>query len=152
MDKVKERIKKHEGFRDTIYKDSLGFATIGYGHLVKESDSFEENVQYPQEMLESIFEDDYNIALDGANVLIESNLGSHQYKALPQKKKNIIKGVIVEMVFQLGVAGVGKFRNMFSNLDECNFEEASNEMQDSLWYEQTKSRCKKLSGIIKDLK
>ena len=29
-----ENIKAHEGFRDHIYKDSLGKATIGYGFLV----------------------------------------------------------------------------------------------------------------------
>ncbi len=34
MQSVKDRVKEHEGFRDTVYSDSLGFATIGYGHLV----------------------------------------------------------------------------------------------------------------------
>ena len=29
-----ENIKAHEGFRDHIYKDSVGKATIGYGFLV----------------------------------------------------------------------------------------------------------------------
>ena len=35
---VKDRIKKHEGFRNTVYLDSLGKATIGYGHLLTEED------------------------------------------------------------------------------------------------------------------
>ena len=37
---LKERIKKHEGFVNKIYKDSLGFATIGYGHLVTKADTY----------------------------------------------------------------------------------------------------------------
>ena len=37
---VKERIKKHEGYRNTVYLDSLGKATIGYGHLITKADNF----------------------------------------------------------------------------------------------------------------
>ena len=43
-DDLKARIKEHEGFRDQVYKDSLGFATIGYGHLVLPNDPYEEGV------------------------------------------------------------------------------------------------------------
>ena len=38
IEQVKKEIQEHEGFRDTIYSDSLGFATIGWGHLVKDTD------------------------------------------------------------------------------------------------------------------
>ena len=31
VEELKERIKKHEGFVPKIYRDSLGYATIGYG-------------------------------------------------------------------------------------------------------------------------
>ena len=30
IEKLKDEIQKEEGYRDTIYKDHLGFATIGY--------------------------------------------------------------------------------------------------------------------------
>ena len=56
MEEIKLRIKQHEGFRDTIYSDSLGFATIGYGHLVLPSDNFVEGTTYPKEMLEKVFD------------------------------------------------------------------------------------------------
>ena len=46
IEQVKKEIQEHEGFRDTIYSDSLGFATIGWGHLVKDTDHFEEGVAY----------------------------------------------------------------------------------------------------------
>ena len=58
MEEVKQRIKKHEGFRDTVYSDSLGFATIGYGHLVLPTDNFVEGVTYPKEQLEVLFDKD----------------------------------------------------------------------------------------------
>ncbi len=42
---IKDRIKKHEGYRDMVYEDHLGFKTIGYGHLVVE-DGFIPGIQY----------------------------------------------------------------------------------------------------------
>ena len=58
FEQLKERIKEHEGFRSYVYKDSLGFATIGYGHLVTKEDNYEEGVEYSKEQLEAVFEDD----------------------------------------------------------------------------------------------
>ena len=31
---LKQKIKKHEGYRDHIYLDSLSIPTFGYGHMV----------------------------------------------------------------------------------------------------------------------
>ena len=55
MEEIKQRIKEHEGFRDTMYSDSLGFRTIGYGHLVLDSDNFVEGITYDKETLEEVF-------------------------------------------------------------------------------------------------
>ena len=66
MEEIKQRIKEHEGFRDTVYSDSLGFSTIGYGHLLLPSDNFVEGVAYPKEVLEEVFDNDFKIAVDSA--------------------------------------------------------------------------------------
>ena len=152
MKQIKQRIKAHEGFRDTIYKDSLGKATIGWGHLITETDNFQENIEYSVEELENTFEHDFKIALDGADMLISAHLGSVEYSDIPEQNKAIIRGVMIEMVFQLGITGVGKFKQMWFNLDICNFDQASNEMLDSRWYQQTKGRCIELSTIIRNIK
>lgn len=152
MREIKDRIKAHEGFRDTIYKDSLGKATIGWGHLILENDKYEEGVAYSVEDLEDTFENDFQIAFNGSQTLIQANLGSKEYNDLPERNKNIIEGVITEMVFQLGIHGVSKFKKMWLYLDECNFKMASIEMKDSLWYEQTRARCIELSTIIGSIK
>ena len=55
MSTLADRVKQNEGFRNKIYKDTLGFATIGYGHKVVEGDPFEEGVEYPKEQLEEVF-------------------------------------------------------------------------------------------------
>ena len=61
-EQLKEQIKEHEGFVPRIYKDSLGFATIGYGHLVKEGEQWEEGKEYTKEQLEYVFDTDFEEA------------------------------------------------------------------------------------------
>ena len=71
VEDLKARIKKHEGFVPKIYRDSLGYATIGYGHLVLQTDHFEDGVTYTEEELNAVFEKDFQNALDNANKLIK---------------------------------------------------------------------------------
>ena len=138
VEELKERIKKHEGFRDDIYKDSLGFATIGYGHLVLPTDDFVEGQQYSKEILDAVFDKDFQNALDNANKLIGDIPLVYQAKE-----------VICEMVFQLGIGGVSKFKNMWKALEDGDYETASVEMLDSRWAKQTPSRAESLSNIMK---
>ena len=62
IEKLKDEIQKEEGYRDTIYKDHLGFATIGYGHLVRPSDNFKEGVKYDRKRLLKVFDYDFQIS------------------------------------------------------------------------------------------
>ena len=138
MEDVKQRIKEHEGFRDTVYSDSLGFATIGYGHLVLPTDNFVEGVTYPKEQLEVLFDKDFQIAFNSANELVDGLELNH-----------IAKGVIVEMCFQLGKPRVMKFKKMWEALRNNDFEEAANQMIDSAWHKQTTSRCESLAATMR---
>ena len=135
---VKDRIKKHEGFRNTVYSDSLGKATIGYGHLLTEDDDFEEGIQYDKSLLENLFDKDFNNAAYNAEQLLEG------YTVAP-----LAREVIIEMVFQLGIGGVSKFKKMFAALKEYDYLLASAEMLNSAWYRQTPSRCEELSNLMR---
>jgi lysozyme len=139
MEEIKQRIKEHEGYRDTVYSDSLGFATIGYGHLVLPTDNFVEGVAYDKETLEEVFDNDFKIAVDSARDLLRDI--DHNY---------IIFGVLVEMCFQLGKPKVSKFNKMFIALKEKNLDKASDEMINSRWHKQTPKRCESLANIMKN--
>ena len=135
---LKKRIREHEGFRDTPYLDSLGKATIGYGHLITDEDEFEEGKQYPKEQLLKLFDKDFEKAEMGADQLVGS------IQELHIEAKN----VITEMVFQLGTMGVRKFKNMLEALEARDYHRASLEMLDSRWHAQTTNRCESLSKIM----
>jgi len=139
MDDLKARIKKHEGFRDVMYKDSLGFATIGYGHLILPTDNYVDGKQYSKEDLDKVFDKDFQNALDNANKLMSG------YDLVNQAKE-----VICEMVFQLGIGGVSKFKNMWKALEKEDYYTASQEMLDSRWARQTPKRAEDLSNIMKE--
>ena len=61
------------------------------------------------------------------------------------------KEVIVEMVFQLGKGGVSKFKKMWEALAKEDYTEAANQMVDSRWHKQTKSRAESLATIMRSL-
>ncbi len=138
MEEVKQRIKEHEGFRDTVYSDSLGFATVGYGHLVLPTDNFVEGVAYPKEQLETVFDNDFQIALTSAEELLEEI-------EVPET----VKGIICEMCFQLGKPRVMKFKKMWEGIEVGNWNKSADEMIDSNWHKQTTARCEDLAELMR---
>ena len=143
MEQVKQRIKEHEGYRDTVYSDSLGFATVGYGHLVLPTDHFVEGIEYSKDELEAVFDNDFEIALLSAEELLEEI-------DLPELDlKLTIKGIICEMCFQLGKPRVMKFKKMWEGIEEADYNKAADEMIDSNWHSQTTSRCESLAELMR---
>ena len=103
---LKKKIKKNEGFRDRAYVDSLGFATIGYGHLIKSNEKHLLIKKISKKCLLEIFIKDFNKSLK-------------DYEKFYTKKKynESIKEVLIEMIFQLGSKKQRKFVKMNSYLD-----------------------------------
>ena len=139
MEEVKQRVKEHEGFRDTVYSDSLGFATIGYGHLVLPTDNFVEGVEYDKEELDILFDKDFQIALTSAQDLLEG-------LDVPET----VLGIITEMCFQLGKPRVMKFKNMWEAVERQDFEWAGAEMLNSRWAKQVGRRADNLAKAMEN--
>tara|TARA_Y100000310_G_scaffold110717_1_gene109167 strand:+ start:530 stop:964 length:435 start_codon:yes stop_codon:yes gene_type:complete len=134
-DKLIESVKKHEGFRDTVYRDTLNKRTVGYGHLCVE-DHWEDNKAYDKKYLQEILEKDLQYAINQG----ESMCGD-------LKISDDAKFLIIEMIFQLGSMGVQKFRNMWKALkeDPPNYFEAHVQMLDSRWAKQTPERAAEMA-------
>jgi len=137
---LEDRILEAEGFRSSLYKDSLGKKTIGVGHLITKDDfPFKEGVEYPKEQLMDLFKKDLEKAHKGAMKVVG------HIKDLPRE----IWGVTVEMVFQLGPTGVSHFKKFIKSLEEKDYHEAHLQMKDSRWHKQTKKRCESLAEIVR---
>ena len=58
------------------------------------------------------------------------------------------QGVLIEMVFQLGMSSVLKFKRMWAAIDAADYVAAAAAMRDSLWNKQTPARCDLLAKIM----
>ena len=135
---VEKRIKDHEGFSQELYEDHLGFATIGYGHLITKNDNFEPGITYPKDQLVELFKQDLAKAEKETDDLI-GHIQEFHITA---------RDCIIEMCFQLGKGGVQKFVKMLLALEERDYKTASLEMLDSKWNKQTPKRCQELSHLM----
>jgi len=55
------------------------------------------------------------------------------------------------MIFQMGFAGVSKFRNMIVALQNNSYTTAASEMLDSRWAKQTPNRAQALSKQMEEV-
>ena len=136
--KLRDRVIKHEGYRDTVYRDSLDKRTVGVGHLCVE-DFWEDGKKYDKKFLMKILDEDLEKAHKGAMKVVG------HIEDLPRA----VWEVVVEMVFQLGSTGVKNFKKFIKALEDKDYHEAHLQMKDSRWHRQTKKRCESLAEIVK---
>jgi len=127
---LESRIKRHEGKRFTPYEDSEGILTVGYGRNLRD-------VPFSQDELDLMFKNDLRRARDGAETFIV-------YDQLNELRK----GVLIEMVFQMGVAGVAKFKRFLAFALQEDWTRAAEEMLDSKWARQTPERARELARLF----
>ena len=142
FDKLLDSVRKHEGYRNKVYLDTLKKRTVGVGHLCVE-DFWEDNKEYEEKFLMDILQKDLQGAIEGAEDLI-NNCPSGGKANISDEAKIII----IELVFQLGKTGVSKFRNMWKALQQNppQYSVAASEMLDSRWAKQTPNRAKEMSN------
>ena len=129
-----EQIKLHEGFKSTVYEDTEGYDTIGYGFAIKD-------LELDEDVAELILMKKIQKLLERILVVFK------WFKDAPDE----VKFVVTNMCYQLGVSGFSKFKKTIYLLETEQYEEASVEMLNSLWAKQTPNRAKELSETISHL-
>lgn len=132
-DVEKQLIKKEEGLSLKPYKDHLGCWTIGYGHCDSTINS--ETAPWSQEQADQAFDEDFEDAESAARRLCAT------FDTLNGSRK----GVLVQMVFQMGEVGVSKFVNTLRFINDEDWESAARNMKQSLWAKQTPQRARRLA-------
>ena len=144
IEQCKAEIKRHEGEVLKIYKDSLGYKTLGIGHLCQPGDpeyDWEVGTKVSQEVVDMYYEDDFNKHLAEAVHVFGTD---EAFYNLPEN----IQHVLVNMCFNLGGTRFSKFKNMLKACREHNWKEMSVQMQDSRWYGQVGRRSKELQDMV----
>jgi|TARA_Y100000289_G_C3921671_1_gene150759 lysozyme len=144
----KAEIKRHEGEVLEIYMDSLGYKTLGVGHLCQPSDpeyNWEVGTPVSQEVVDMYYEQDFKKHYQETIHVY----GSYEdFQKLPE----LIQRVLVNMCFNLGGTRLSKFKNMLKACKEHNWNEMARQMQDSRWYYQVGRRSKELQQAVLSVK
>ena len=129
-EKTVAQLKSDEGYRQNMYQCSADKTTIGYGFNLEVG----------------LTEDESDVLLRYKLSKLKRQLGEYKWYRLLNDAR---KGVAINMVYQLGLNGVLKFKNMIAAIEEGDYDKAAVEMMDSKWFDQTPNRANRLIEIMR---
>lgn len=132
MDNVKAtaKIRRYEGFSRLPYKCPTGHLTIGYGHNLENGIS--------KEAAEFILQED----LARAERAVKNSFPWWW------KLDDARQFVLVDMAFNMGLAGLKGFKKMLAAAEQGDYQTAAKEMLASKWAAQVGRRAVELSKIM----
>jgi lysozyme len=124
----------HEGRVNHAYQDSLGYWTIGVGHLIDPR----KGGRLPEHIIDALLE--WDIAIHWAEL----------EEALPwvTKLDKVRQTVLLDMAFNLGVKGLLGFARTLAAIKAGEYQKAASHMLHSLWARQVKTRAVRLSKMM----
>ena len=143
-DLMRNELLHDEGLRLTPYKDSLGFWTIGVGHLLHKDQSVPvprmTSITYSEAM--ALLDVDINIAYKLVQTLVPQ--GATNSTAL---QFEVRCRALTNMAFNLGPKLEG-FHHFLDAVRAGNWDDASRYMMESLWAKQVGLRANRLQHMI----
>lgn len=135
-----EVLKFEEGYRSEPYYCSEGYPTIGIGTKIGPKSAPLASYQFSvsEKVAKAMLEDDVS--------LIFASLRTYDWYINSGLDRQVI---ITSMCYQMGVAGVMKFRNMIASLERQDWEEAAKQALDSRWARQTPERAKRHAEVLR---
>ena len=132
MDNVKAAayLRRYEGFSKLPYKCPTGHLTIGYGHNLENGIS--------KEAAEFILQED----LARAERAVKNSFPWWW------KLDDARQFVLVDMAFNMGLAGLKGFKKMLAAVEQGDYQTAAKEMLASKWAVQVGRRAVELSKIM----
>lgn len=129
---IRQQLIHHEGLRLKPYRCSAGKLTIGVGRNLE----------------------DVGISREEAMRLLDNDIGRCRgeladsvpaYLRLDETRKN----VLIDMCFNLGIAGLLEFENMLAAVEAGDYDKAADEMLNSKWAGQVGKRADTLAEMMR---
>lgn len=144
LDLAMKLVKEAEGFSAVPYYCPSNRLTQGYGrNLEVHPLTEEEKLELNQDGTVSEF-----IASKWALKELQECEEKLLQNIIYQKQTEVRKAVLLDMCFNIGYAGLMKFKKMWFALGERDYAEASRQMKDSKYYTDVKSRGKRNVTIM----
>ena len=134
LETLKDDIMREEGHLVLEpYQDSLGFWTIGCGHLIKDDEKDELMNPITEQRATELFVLDLGVSIQDAETFYEG-----------MDLDDNVKECVTHMSFQLGLPKLNQFKKFKKALQDNDIEKAIVEMKDSRAYNQTTNRWDRL--------
>lgn len=136
IEKLTAQLRRDEGIKATAYQDHLGYWTIGVGRLI---DSRKPGAGLRPDEIDYLLRNDIADRVQALK------------KALPwfDRLDEARRGVLINMAFQLGTAGLLGFKSTLALIVAGKYAEAAEQMLNSKWATQTPARAKRLAEQMK---
>lgn len=132
---IKEQLMRDEGDRLKVYKDSLGYLTVGIGHKVVPADNLQLGDTISVSQRDAFFVHDLQTA--------ESALSSHL--VWTQSLDEARRGALINLCFNLGFRGLLEFRHMLAAAEHHDWQRAAAELLNSKAEHQEPARIERLA-------
>lgn len=132
---LRRQLVTDEGLRLSAYQDSLGYWTIGCGRLIDARKGG--RITVPEAML--LLENDI------ARVESEVRARWPWFDTLDAVRQD----VVLNMAFNLGVAGLAGFRVTLGHIEAGRYQEAADAMLRSRWASQVHDRADRLADKMR---
>ncbi|MGL5947833.1 MAG: glycoside hydrolase family protein, partial [Aeromonas sp.] len=132
-------IMREEGFRARPYYCSEGFPTIGYGRVLGAKGTPLPNLRVTPEA-------EHGFVLAEVNRLAQALAGKWPWFVTCHPAR---QAVLISMAYQLGLAGVCRFKRMLAAIAVQDFELAAKEMLNSQWAKQTPARAQRAAKVMR---
>ena len=132
---LRRQLVTDEGLELSAYQDSLGYWTIGVGRLIDARKGGRITVAEAMMLLDH----------DIARVEAEVRARWPWFEALDAARQD----VMLNMAFNLGVAGLAGFKTTLGHIEAGRYAEAADAMLRSRWASQVHDRADRLAAVMR---
>ena len=144
IEQLRETLMVDEGVVYEIYNDHLGYPTFGIGHLVLEGEP-----EHGLSVGTPVSKDRVNecFVKDLQNVIEDCKKLHDAWDGYPEE----VKQIVANMMFNMGLTRLSKFKNHNAALQSGDWKEAAKEGRDSRWYSQVTNRAERLMKRLEEI-
>lgn len=139
--KLIQELRRDEGVKYSVYKDTKGIPTVGVGHNLQAS-PLPSGWKYPltDAQVDALLTKDLEVVFKA----LEKNWP--WYKNLSDARQR----VLANMCFNMGEGVLGTFKNTLKLIQTGKYSEAADAMLKSLWAKQVQGRAMRLAQMMKE--
>ena len=135
MQRLLETLKRHEGVRYYVYRDHLGYETIGVGRCINRAVGLGLS---PDEV-------EYLLINDVQRCIEELDGAFDWFKDLDEVRRE----AMINLCFNLGLTKLRKFVNALEAMKQRNYNKAATELLNSKWANQVGERSREVAQMIR---